>query len=289
MLVYRPVTRAAPRRARRWLSPRSDAGRLFHRRFSPTANSFRRLVVARFPVAPAQAGPPHPRAHLPGRATRPLRALFGSNLNVLAYYYGTDKGSLHDYLRVYSTWLGPLRKRPIHLLEIGVGGYDDPMDGGNSVRLWRTYFPKGRIFAVDLYDKRPHDERRIKTFQGSQDDPAFLNLVADAIGHIDVIIDDGSHINRHVITTFETLFPRLAAGGLYFVEDTQTSYRDTYGGSSRDLACDGTTMNYFRRLVDAPNSRQIAKLKSDYAPSDIERSIAAICFYAELIVILKVA
>lgn len=216
------------------------------------------------------------------------RALFGGNLEKLAYWYGTDKGLPHDYLGVYTTWLRPLRKRRVRLLEIGIGGYDEPMDGGNSVRLWRTYFPRGRIFAIDLYDKRPHDERRIKTFRGSQDDPEFLNRVADEIGHIDVIIDDGSHINSHVITTFETLFPRLAPGGLYFVEDTQTSYCDASGGSSCDLNHAGTTMNYFRRLIDAPNHRQIAEVIPTYVPrSAIERSIASLSFHAELIVIAK--
>ena len=149
-------------------------------------------------------------------------------------------------------------------------------------------FPARRIFAIDLYDKRPHDERRIKTFRGSQDDPEFLNRVADEIGHIDVIIDDGSHINSHVITTFETLFPRLAPGGLYFVEDTQTSYWDACGGSSSDLNHAGTTMNYFRRLIDAPNYRQIAEVNPAYTPrSAIERSIASLSFHAELIVIAK--
>lgn len=216
------------------------------------------------------------------------RALFGANLEKLAHWYGTDKGSRHGYCGPYSTWLGPLRKRGIRLLEVGVGGYDDPMDGGDSLRLWRTYFPKGRIFAIDLHDKRPHDEQRIKTFQGSQDDPEFLNQVADDIGHIDVIIDDGSHINSHVITTFETLFPRLAPGGLYFVEDTQTSYWDACGGSSRDLNRAGTTMNYFRRLIDSPNYREIVEVNPEYAPqSAIERSIASLSFHAKLIVIAK--
>jgi hypothetical protein len=31
---------------------------------------------------------------------------------------------------------------------------------------------------------------------------------------IDVILDDGSHVSAHIITLFETLFPRLKKGGL---------------------------------------------------------------------------
>ena len=250
------------------------------------ATSLRRLVIDLIP-AETRPFPPHTAHNYRGLQHVVFRALFGANLKALAYCYDTDKGSCHDYLSVYTTWLRPLRKRPIRLLEIGIGGYDYPMAGGNSVRVWRTYFPRGRIFAIDLYDKRPHDERRIKTFRGSQDDPEFLNRVADEIDHIDVIIDDGSHVNRHVITAFETLFPRLAPGGLYFVEDTETSYWDGLGGSSRDLNRADTTMNYFRRLVDAPNHRRIAEVNPDYAPSAVERSIASLGFYTELIVVAK--
>ena len=52
---------------------------------------------------------------------------------------------------------------------------------------------------------------------------------------LDIIIDDGSHINEHVIRTFQYLFPKLKPGGIYVVEDTQTSYRQDYGGDDKNL------------------------------------------------------
>jgi hypothetical protein len=51
----------------------------------------------------------------------------------------------------------------------------------------------------------------------------------------DIIIDDGSHVNEHVITTFEYLLPILNNEGLYVIEDTQTAYWPEYGGSSHHL------------------------------------------------------
>ncbi len=36
----------------------------------------------------------------------------------------------------------------------------------------------------------------------------------------DIIIDDGSHMNRDVIKSFELLFPLLNDNGIYIVEDT---------------------------------------------------------------------
>jgi hypothetical protein len=217
-----------------------------------------------------------------------FRTLFGSNLKALAFSYGTDKWTTHNYVDVYGPLLAPLRKKRLNLLEIGVGGYEDPLAGGGSLRMWRTYFAKSHIYAIDINDKSPHDERRITTFQGSQDDEAFLNKVADRIGRIDLIIDDGSHVCRHVITSFEVLFPRLAPGGIYVVEDTQTSYWEGFGGSV-DLDHPGTTMNYFRRLIDSVNLREIQQVKPEYTPAPIERSVAAIGFFEKMIVIRKTA
>jgi hypothetical protein len=36
------------------------------------------------------------------------------------------------------------------MLEIGVGGYDSPISGGESLRMWKTYFPFAKIFALDI-------------------------------------------------------------------------------------------------------------------------------------------
>ena len=73
-----------------------------------------------------------------------------------------------------------------------------------------------------------------------QADAGFLQKVAGEFGPFDLIIDDGSHVNAHVITTFEVLFPLLKTGGLYVVEDTQTSYWPVLGGSSRNLRLEQT-------------------------------------------------
>ena len=112
----------------------------------------------------------------------------------------------------------------MNLLEIGVGGYDDPKQGGHSLRMWKDYFPNANIYAIDLYDKSALQEPRIHIFQGSQADPDFLKWVAGEIGQLDIVIDDGSHVNEHVIVSFQTLFPLLADNGIYAIEDLHTAY-----------------------------------------------------------------
>jgi hypothetical protein len=39
------------------------------------------------------------------------------------------------------------------LFEIGIGGYDNENKGGNSLRMWKNFFPFGKIFAIDIYNK----------------------------------------------------------------------------------------------------------------------------------------
>src|ERR1035437_5417823 len=90
--------------------------------------------------------------------------LFGSNLKMLATIYMTDKWNHHWYAQHYEEILKQDRHKKINILEIGVGGYDNPRMGGNSLRMWSTFFPKGHVYGVDIYDKSPHDRRRIRTF-----------------------------------------------------------------------------------------------------------------------------
>ncbi|MBV8431625.1 MAG: hypothetical protein JO244_10710, partial [Solirubrobacterales bacterium] len=136
------------------------------------------------------------------------RGVIGSNLKALALVNNSDKWGNHWYVQHYETHFARLRKRRLRVLEIGIGGYADPEAGGSSLRMWRTYFPNSWIYGIDIFDKHSHDERRIKTFQGSQVDEEFLNGVIESIGRPDIIIDDGSHRNDHVIRTFELRFPR---------------------------------------------------------------------------------
>ncbi|MFI6209903.1 class I SAM-dependent methyltransferase [Streptomyces sp. NPDC051041] len=118
------------------------------------------------------------------------------------------------------------------MLELGIGGFGDPALGGGSLRMWKRFFPRAVLYGVDLFDKTPLREQRIHTIQGDLPDAAFLTSLGDELGPFDMVIDDGSHNNTDVITAFWTLFPYVRNGGMYIVEDLQTSYWPGYGGSS---------------------------------------------------------
>lgn len=216
--------------------------------------------------------------------------LFGYDLTRLALALGTDKAGQHYYTQHYERHFKPLRWKRLNILEIGIGGYESPIRGGESLRLWKYYFPNSRVFGIDIYDKSFHNEHRIKTFQGSQVDEEFLNSVISEIGSVDIIIDDGSHLNKHVIRTFELLFPKLSQNGIYVVEDLQTSYWEgevagNEWDGSKDLNAPHTSMNFFKRLVDCLNYEEF--IFDDYQPSYYEKNIISMHFYHNLLFIYK--
>jgi hypothetical protein len=207
------------------------------------------------------------------------------SLVTLAQMFRTDKWGSHYYAQHYHKHFFPMRNREINLLEIGVGGYDHPLRGGASLRMWKTFFPKGNIFSIDIHDKSAIEEDRIRIFRGSQDDPAFLEKVLADIGRVDIIIDDGSHMNRHVIDSFNILFPRLAENGIYVVEDTQTSYWPTFGGNSVDLNHPDSSLPFFKGLIDGLNYEEW--LLPGHNPGYFEQNIVSMQFYHNMVFIHK--
>jgi hypothetical protein len=203
----------------------------------------------------------------------------------LAQKYGSDKFSPHFYTRHYHRQFAHLRDRPIRLLEIGVGGYNDPSLGGASLRMWRDYFPLGAIYGLDLYPKNIAEDR-IRTYQGPQGDPLTIAAIVNDVGApFDIIIDDGSHVSEHVIASFMMLFQHLAPDGIYAVEDLQTSYWSDHGGNSFDLESGLTSISFFKKMIDGLNWQEIHR--PGYTPTLYDRHIIGMSFFHNLVFIQK--
>lgn len=135
------------------------------------------------------------------------------------------------YFRVYRELFDSRRDQPMKILEIGVFK-------GASLKVWKSYFrhPESTVVGIDIDPncaKFDAPAERIHVRIGSQTDFEFLRQVVAEFGPFDVIIDDGSHVSGHILTSFNFLFLRgLKDPGLYFVEDLHAmywpSYRDTY-------------------------------------------------------------
>jgi hypothetical protein len=168
---------------------------------------------------------------------------------------GTDKFE-HGYLDFYERHFSPLRETARVVLEIGIGGYDDPNAGGASLRMWEQYFPNAAIHGLDIHDKSPHSKGRVRSHRGGQDDAARLKALIAEIGRPDIVIDDGSHVSPHVIASFATLFPLVNNGGVYAVEDLQTSYLPAYGGSFEGGL---SSVEFLKDLADSVNFKSIPR------------------------------
>lgn len=225
-------------------------------------------------------GASRPRLHAAKRRVRRAAAApcFAS-LSALAWIYRSDKRTGHRYLPLYRRYLWRRRFTVRRVLEIGVGGYDDPYAGANSLRMWRTYFPRSQVFGLDVYDKVV-DEPRITFVRGSQDDTAVLNrILVLAGGSLDLVIDDGSHVNEHVRASFEHLFPHITPGGLYVIEDLETAYAPGSGGGAPGSA--GTTVAMAKDLIDGINRRYIPS--GPFALTETQALVTAAHFHPNIV------
>lgn len=187
-----------------------------------------------------------------------------TNLTDLAADYGTDKwGGLHWFTPHYEKHFGALRYDPIRVLEIGIGGFNFPELGGESLRMWQRYFPRGLIYGLDIFEKSVTGPR-IRTIRGSQNDPEFLHALGEQLGPFDIIIDDGSHHNEHVRTSFDALFRYVRPGGFYVIEDLHTSYWPRLGGGAAP-ASSGTTIGMIKDLLDQIHFREFTDVDDERA------------------------
>jgi hypothetical protein len=92
----------------------------------------------------------------------------------------------------------------------------------------------------------------------------------------------GSHLNEHVVKTFEVLFRLLRPNGIYVVEDTQTAYWPTWGGGRDNPR---NSMAFFKNLVDGLN--YVEYPVEEYRPNYFDEHIVEIAFFHNLIFIRK--
>ena len=136
-------------------------------------------------------------------------------LRIISNSYDTDKKPhVHNYISLYSEYFDSMRYSARAVLEIGVLR-------GESLRMWKEYFPSAHIFGIDIDPScLLNEEDRIGIFIGEQGDSEFLLLSAEKMGNdLDIIIDDGSHIASDYKISFDNLFPLVKSGGWYVIED----------------------------------------------------------------------
>jgi len=173
---------------------------------------------------------------------------YTKSLDEIAIECKTDKCSLqHNYCEKYEKYLPFGRDQELKILEIGVAN-------GSSLKMWKSFYPNSTVIGVDIDPACiKHQDKQNNVFVeiGSQNDGVFLTLAAEKYGPLDLIIDDGSHIQSDMIFSFHCLFDLLLKNhGVYIVEDTSSSYWAELGGA---IYAPNTCVEFFKSLVDHVN------------------------------------
>ena len=182
------------------------------------------------------------------------------------------------YFEIYHRHFRRYRNHEVTVLEIGV--YQ-----GGSLEMWRDYFgPRARIIGVDIDPRcQAAQQDQIEVFIGDQSNRAFLQELKQKLPHVDIIIDDGSHIVGDQIITFEELFPHLHETGVYLCEDLHTSYWEEYGGDYRSPS---TFIEFSKRLIDELNAWH-GRDAERHPVTPFTSSASSMHFYDSVLVIEK--
>lgn len=172
------------------------------------------------------------------------------------------------YFPIYERHFHEFVYKPVTFLEIGCGR-------GGSLQMWKRYFgPHARIVGIDINPEcQSFEEDQIEVHIGPQQDTVFLESVLNQIGAPDIVLDDGSHIMSHIVSTFQYLYPRLPKNGVYMVEDLHTCYWDEYEGGLRKPS---SFLELCKNLIDELNADHS---RGALPPNEFTRTTLGMHFY----------
>ena len=151
------------------------------------------------------------------------------DLEALAVQFDTDKqAGQNEYLAMYLEYFirhNIKRDEAIHILEIGT-------NKGSSLRMWAEYFPNARVCGLDITRQYEvpgmldHPNIYTQIVDQGDRDALFIYAIGEEVcvnpNGFDLIIDDGSHDQKHQQVSWGALFGFVRRGGLYVIEDIIT-------------------------------------------------------------------
>jgi hypothetical protein len=132
----------------------------------------------------------------------------------------SDKGTVHSYIDFYAANFESARKF-CRMLEIG-------LMTGASMKLWTEYFYLYEIAGIDL--RNGWNDTRPWQADLESDPKIELHFGIDSTRQqvefdepFNIILDDGAHDWQSQFLTFRNYWPALAEGGVYYIEDVESS------------------------------------------------------------------
>ena len=209
------------------------------------------------------------------------------------------------YLKAYEKHLSKFKNKSPLMIEIGCGypqsaQPEGAIGMGGSLQMFREWLGKGtRVVGIDVIEEcREYEEpsKGIHIEIGSQTDPNFMLKIIENYGLPDIILDDGSHVDSDMKTTFE-IFPYLNTGGTYIVEDCGGNHLRTTGTSHKpkDFKSKDRFLTFAFEMVMQMNqyyannggSRAAGVLDNVFNAQNIGFLMSNISFYPNLAIIEK--
>lgn len=206
---------------------------------------------------------------------------FKEKFKQLGNLHKTDKVFHHHYEESYPIYLEKFKDKKTSILEIG-------LMHSASLRLWLDLFPNMYIYGLDK-GARDEQSERYSILRCDQSRISALKRCKEKIKHtVSIIVDDGSHIPEHQLLTFNEYFPILEVGGVYIIEDVETSYWTKgacYGYHTRyGKGHEKSIIEIFKEAIDGVNYEFS---KSSDGRVKHQKEIESICFHKNCIIITK--
>lgn len=158
----------------------------------------------------------------------------------------------HHYFEIYERHFNRFTGKTPVILEIGTAQ-------GGSIEMWNYYFDNNcQIYCIDIDETcKKHIEdlnfNNVYFEIGDQSNKLFWENYLKNKPNFDIVIDDGGHTALQHITTFECLYNKVSDNGIYLIEDLETAYLTSFGGS-RDIGTKKTFIEYSKNFIDMINS-----------------------------------
>ncbi len=136
------------------------------------------------------------------------------------------KGLIDQYATFFKNY--PENSKPQNVIELGM------WDGG-SLAFWNEILKPQKIVGIDLIENGGNDYFKKYLEKNNQsnknvipywatnqaDTQRIREIIAENFGDepIDVVFDDASHMYEPSLASFNAIFPYMAVGGIYIIED----------------------------------------------------------------------
>lgn len=169
----------------------------------------------------------------------------------------------------FATFVERVDLRAGNVVELGI------WDGG-SAALWFEVLQPDKLVAIDIsprgdttyfssYVRSRGLENRLRTYWDTDqgDRERLRQIVGDEFdGHLDVVVDDASHLYEPTKASFETLFPLLRPGGVYIIEDWQWEHGEEFQDPSHPWATEDSLTKLIFQLVEVAGTQRKGTIAS---------------------------